>query len=262
MSLERLTIVHVLTRLFRAGSEENTLFSCRFQAEAGHRVVLVHGSDFDPAVAERARGVCEVVCVPTMVHPLSPAMDLRAARDLTRLFRRLKADVVHTHQSKAGILGRIAARQARVPTIVHGVHILPFVNVGRLQALIYVAAERLCAHFTHAFISVSPSVRDACIARKIGAPDDHFVAFSAMDVDRFKRGEPPADWRSLLDIPEGEATPPTALMLAAFEPRKRHADLVRALPAACAAIPDWRLVFAGEGAEEPAIRAVVAELGL
>ena len=59
---------------------------------------------------------------------------MRALCDLVRTFRRLRPDVVHTHTSKAGILGRLAARAARVPVLVHGVHIVPFVNVGRLEA--------------------------------------------------------------------------------------------------------------------------------
>lgn len=259
---KRPVIVHVLTRLLRAGSEENTLYSCRAQAAAGADVVLVHGREFDPAVAERARGACEVVRLDSLVHPISPAADLRAVGDLVGLLRARGAEVVHTHQSKAGILGRIAARIAHVPAIVHGVHILPFVNVGRTQAAIYVAAEKLCARFTDAFVNVSPSVRDACVERGIGAPEDHFVAYSAMEVDRFKGAEPPADWRTLLGVEDGAAKPPTALMLAAFEPRKRHAEVLRALPAAFAGLGDWRILFAGAGPEEAAIRDLAAQMGL
>ena len=209
-------IVHVLTRLLRAGSEENTLFSCRAQAAAGARVVLVHGQEFDPAVAERARGVCEVVRLDSLVHPIAPAADVRATRDLVGLLRARRADVVHTHQSKAGILGRVAGRIAGVPAIVHGVHILPFVNVGPAQAAVYLAAERLCAAFTGAFINVSPSVRDVCVDHGIGARRDHFVAYSAMEIDRFRGAEPPQDWRRLLGVEPGAPKPPTALMMAAF----------------------------------------------
>lgn len=255
-------IVHVLTRLLRAGSEENTLFSCRAQTAAGAQVVLVHGQEFDPAVAERARGVCEVIRLDSLVHPISPAADIRATRDLVGLLRARRADVVHTHQSKAGVLGRVAGRIAKVPAIVHGVHILPFVNVGPAQAAIYLAAERLCAAFTGAFINVSPSVRDVCVDRGIGARRDHFVAYSAMEIERFRGAEPPQDWRSLLGVEAGAPKPPTALMLAAFEPRKRHLEVLRALPAAFAGLPDWRILFAGAGPEEDAVRGLVAEMGL
>ncbi len=257
-----LVVVHVLTRLLRAGSEENTLFTCRAQVAAGHRVLLAHGREYDPAVVARARDVCEVVEVPELVHPLSPRDDPRALSALVRLYRRVAADVVHTHQSKAGVLGRVAARIAGTPVVVHGVHILPFTGVGPVQAAVYVAAERLCAPFTHAFVNVSPSVRDEGLRRGLGRPADHFVAWSAMEVDRFKQAEPPEDWRELLGVAPGAPRPPTAVMLAAFEPRKRHAELVRALPAAFAGLDDWRVVFAGQGAEEARVRALVGELGL
>jgi glycosyltransferase involved in cell wall biosynthesis len=126
----------------------------------------------------------------------------------------------------------------------------------------YVAAEQFCARFTDAFINVSPSVRDTCIERGIGSPGRHFVAFSAMDIARFRSPSPPEDWRQLLNVAEGAEPPPTAVMLAAFEPRKRQLELIRALPKAFAAIPDWRLLFAGEGETLSESRALVEMLGL
>src|SRR6478735_8568797 len=100
-------IVHILTRLLRAGSEENTLATCRSQAAAGHRVVVMHGREFDQSVR-------------------SEADNTRAVVEMSRRLKGLGADVVHTHQSKAGVLGRLAARLARTPCVIHGVHILPF----------------------------------------------------------------------------------------------------------------------------------------
>jgi glycosyltransferase involved in cell wall biosynthesis len=260
--LSSLTIVHVLTRLLKAGSEENTLHSCESQAAAGHRVVLLHGAEFDPDVAERARKVADVICAPSLVHPISPSHDLRALADLTRTFRDLRADVVHTHQSKAGILGRLAARTAGTPLIVHGVHILPWVSVGRSQKTVYLAAERLCARFTDAFISVSPSVRDECLRERIGGPEAHHVAYSAMDVDRFRQAEPPEDAQEILGLRPGQPRPSVALMLAAFEPRKRHAQAIAELPAAFANSRPWRVVFAGEGPELEPCRRLVEQMGL
>jgi glycosyltransferase involved in cell wall biosynthesis len=256
-------VVHVLTRLLKAGSEENTLVSCRHQVAQGHDVTLVHGAEFDRdvrATAERA-GV-RVIELRTLVHPIAPRDDYRAWLELARLLRQLRADVVHTHQSKAGVIGRLAARRAHVPIVVHGVHILPFVHVSRAKAALYVAAERICAANTDAFVSVSPALRAAYLAHGIGRADRHFVAYSAMDVGRFQGARPATDWAELLGVAPAQPRPPTAVMLAAFEPRKRHLELVRALPAAFAGLRDWRVVFAGQGELEPAVRALVAELGL
>jgi glycosyltransferase involved in cell wall biosynthesis len=254
-------IVHVLTRLLKAGSEENTLETCKAQVEAGHCVTLVHGRELDPDVRRRAETICRIEEVPSLVHPISPLGDLRAVIALSRLFRALNADIVHTHQSKAGILGRIAARVAGVNAIIHGVHILPFINVSRRQEIIYVAAERICAALTDAFIDVSPSVRDACIARRIGTADRHFVAYSAMDVLKFRNPAYPADWRELLNVPVGDR-PPTAVMLAAFEPRKRQVEFIGALPHAMRSLRDWRVLFAGTGETEAKARQIAIDLGL
>ena len=68
-------IVHVVTRLLRAGSEENTLACCRWQAEAGHEVVLVHGAEADAALAAAAGVRC--IALPEMVHPIRPYADAR-----------------------------------------------------------------------------------------------------------------------------------------------------------------------------------------
>jgi glycosyltransferase involved in cell wall biosynthesis len=258
----RLTIVHVITRLLRGGSEENTLFTCQAQAASGHRVIVLHGSEFETEMVEQARRFCEVRRIPSMVHPISPVQDVRAVWDLAREIKGLGADVVHTHQSKAGIVGRLAAHLAGVRLIIHGVHIMPWANVGRLTAAVYVLVERFCARFTDIFISVSPFVRSACLEKGIGEPGQHFVALSPIEIERFRSAVPPPDERELLGLNPGEARPPTAVMLAAFEPRKRQADVLRHLPAAFADIPDWRVVLAGEGPQRAEIARLARELGV
>lgn len=257
-----LRIVHVITRLYNAGSEENTLATCLGQAEDGHEVFLVHGAEFDPGHYQRVGGRIRLIEAPSLVHPVRPIADLRATIALARLFRRLRADVVHTHQSKAGLVGRLAAAIARTPLIVHGVHIVPFLNVGRAQRLLYLACERLAARVTHAFIDVSVGMRDACVAAGVGAPDNHFVVYSGMRLEAFAGAQPPQDWRALAGVGPDEPRPPIVLMLAALEPRKRHVELVEAFAPLVARHPAVRLILAGEGPHRPAVEAAVARAGL
>ena len=129
----------------------------------------------------------EILELPSLVHPIAPLSDVKALRDLVRTFRRLTPDVVHTHTSKAGILGRLAARAASVPVVVHGVHIVPFVNVGRLETFVYLTAERAAQGVTHAFIDVSPGMRDLCVRAGVGAPERHHVIQSGFDAVSFSR---------------------------------------------------------------------------
>lgn len=260
--MTRLRIVHVTTRLNLGGAEENTLTNCLGQVDDGHEVILVHGAEFDPVHHSRVGDRIRFIETPSLVHPVRPLSDIRAVRDLTRLFRQLKPDVVHTHQSKAGLAGRLAAALAGVPLIVHGVHIVPFVNVGRFERLLYLSAEWMAARLTHAFVDVSAGMRDACLEAGVGRPDNHFVVYSGMKLDAFRNASPPEDWRVLLGIEPGEAKPPVVLMLAALEPRKRHVPLIEAFGAVVERCPDVRLVLAGEGAHRPEVEAAIAATGL
>src|SRR5687767_1605737 len=105
-------IVHVITRLIVGGAQENTLLSCEGQHARGHDVTLITGPSLGPegSLMERARSAgYRVEVVDEMRRAILPLKDLRTYRRLVARFRELRPDVVHTHSSKAGILGRWAA---------------------------------------------------------------------------------------------------------------------------------------------------------
>ncbi|TMV05605.1 glycosyltransferase family 4 protein [Ruegeria sediminis] len=253
-------ILHLVTRLLRAGSEENTVATCRWQARAGHRVTLLHGADFDRGWYDDPSPGLKLVRLPSLVHPLDPLSDWRALTALRRLYRDLRPDVIHTHQSKAGILGRWAAEGAPWALVVHGIHIVPFHGVDAARRALYLAAERRAAPRTDLFMAVSKAVGSAYVDAGIARPDQVHCVRSGMDLDRFRNAAWPADWRALLGLRPGEAKPPVAVMLAAFEPRKRHLQFLRSF--ARVARGDMRLLLAGHGPLLEPVRAEVRALGL
>src|SRR6185369_14976697 len=111
-------ILHLSTRLILGGSQENTILSCEGQARLGHEVHLAFGPIYGPegSLLERVekfraadgRRIATHV-VPHLVREISPWADWRCYGDLRRLIRKIRPDIVHTHSSKAGILGRAAA---------------------------------------------------------------------------------------------------------------------------------------------------------
>lgn len=246
-------IAHVITRLLRAGSEENTVATCLDQANAGHDVLLIHGRDFDTSYYNHLDGKFSLVCAKWMTHPIRPLADALAFLEVRAILKGFKADIVHTHQSKAGLIGRLAARSAGVPYIVHGVHIVPFLAVSPAKRLLYVGAERLAARMTDAFIDVSAGMRDACLQEGIGHSSNHTVVYSGIDLKRFRNAVPPEHWRSLCGIPPAASKPPIILMLAALEPRKRHIELIEAFRSVVATHPRALLLLAGEGPARTAI---------
>jgi glycosyltransferase involved in cell wall biosynthesis len=255
-------IAHVITRLINGGADENTVSSCNQAVRSGHDVILIHGAQTRPEILASVDARVKVVELPSLVRPIAPLGDMKALGDLVRTFRRLRPDVVHTHTSKAGILGRLAARAARVPVVVHGVHIVPFVNVGRLETVAYLAAERAVQGLTHAFIDVSPGTRDLCVEAGVGAPERHHVVESGFDLSRFRDARQPEDWRDLLRLAPDAPSPPVLVMLAVFEARKRHLELLERLPRIVARFPEVRFVFAGDGSLRNAIDARVETLGI
>src|SRR4051794_40458156 len=122
-------IVHLITRLIVGGAQENTILSCEGQHARGHDVTLITGPAIGPegSLMQRAtsRGY-RVIVVDEMRRSILPVKDFNTYRRLTKLLRELKPDVVHTHSSKAGIIGRWAAHRADCPFVVHTIHGLAF----------------------------------------------------------------------------------------------------------------------------------------
>ena len=255
-------IMHLVTRLLRAGSEENTVETCRYQVQAGHQVTLVHGREFDAFWYKNPIAGVQLVALPEMVHPINLIADVQAYQKLRNLFVDRAPDVIHTHQSKAGVLGRLASRVLPDAFVVHGIHIVPFDGAGQAIRQIYTWGERLAARNTDLFIGVSNAVGQSFIDAQIANSERVHCVRSGIALNLFRHGQRPADWRALLGVSEGESPPRVALMMAAFELRKRHVPFLHAFAKIKDNVPDLKLLLAGQGPEEQIIRDAVAYLGL
>lgn len=257
-----LTIVHVITRLLLGGAEENTVATCLHQAACGHRVTLIHGPGANPLWATRLGPRVRLMGVDALVHPISPLADIHAVRDLHRLYRQLQPDVVHTHESKAGIVGRIAAAVAGVPLIVHTIHIAPFEAVSEGKRRIYVAAERICAGISDLLIAVSRGMQQSYLEAHIGGKVPIPVIHSGMSLELFAQATPPQDWRHRIGGWDGRRRPLFILKMAAFEERKRQIPLLRTLAPELRKRDGVCLLFAGEGPDRPRCEQEARALGI
>ncbi|WP_349295178.1 glycosyltransferase (plasmid) [Thioclava sp. 'Guangxiensis'] len=244
-------IAHILTRLLRAGSEENTLSTALWQAQHGHEVHIIHGPDPDRGWAAEYGHLMAFHTLPDMVHPVAPLTDLRAVLALRGLLRKLDPDVLHTHQSKAGVLGALAAPACPHMAVLRGLHIVSFQTSSWPKRGLFLGLEHIAARFSDRFVAVSDATGRAYL--QAGIAREVTTIHSGMDLARFTTAGPAPDLPS-----DG----PMIVMLAAFEPRKRHAAFLEALPPLLARHPDLRLCFAGKGPEEAAIRAQIARMGL
>ncbi|WP_424943973.1 glycosyltransferase [Aliiroseovarius crassostreae] len=255
-------IVHILTRMLRAGSEENILLTSAGQIAAGDEVTLIYGADSTPALAQKLAPKARLIEIPPMVRPIHPLKDIAAYRQIRSTLQNLRPDVVHTHQSKAGILGRFAAQSAAVRCIVHGVHILPYIGTSGLKRKLYLAAERAADRITDGYIHVSNGMFNGCRDHGIGQQVPHKVVHSGFDLARFRDAPPADDAAEILGAHCSDPPPMVLLMMAALEGRKRHLELMTALAPLIRQQPRIRLLFAGEGPLAAPIRHRAEQLGI
>ena len=164
----KIRVLHIITRLDRGGSAENTLITVIGLDKRRYQVTLAAGASLEskmtPAEVEklnerlhvaREAGV-ELTVLKPLVRRISPIYDLLSLFLMVRLIRRLRPTVVHTHTSKAGALGRLAARLCRVPIVIHTSHGHLFYGYysARVSAGI-VFIERWLGRFTDALIALT-----------------------------------------------------------------------------------------------------------
>ncbi|TAK22289.1 MAG: glycosyltransferase family 1 protein [Chloroflexota bacterium] len=201
-SQSRARIAHVITEFVVGGAVDNTLLSCAGLDRACYEVHAIGGPG---AWEQRARDSADrVYVVPNLVRPIRPCSDIRAIWDLVQIFRRERYDIVHTHSSKAGLLGRVAARLAGVPWVVHTIHGFPF-NDRTLSPLVRKAllwSERLAARVTDQLIVVAtPNVAEAA-KRGIASAREIEVVHSGIDLRRFSDRPDRLAARRRLELPE------------------------------------------------------------
>lgn len=254
-------LVHVITRLELGGAQQNTLYCVEHHDRARFDVELIAGQGGVLDEDARALRGASVRIVPWLAHPVSPLRDLEALLRLRRRFVELSADVVHTHSSKAGLLGRLAAHLARVPVIVHTVHGWSFNDTQPAPLRrFYVALERLAARATHVLVTVSRKNRDAGLALGIGRPAQYEVVRSGIDLEALRSGQADREAvrRSLGYAPEQLVVGSVACLKA----QKAPLDFVRAAAEVHAREARARFFIAGDGELRPAVEREIARLGL
>ena len=188
-------ICHIITRLILGGAQENTLLSCEAQHAAGHDVTLITGPALGPEgeLLTRAHsGGYRVVELPAMRREIHPLRDMKTLRRLQTLLAEIAPDIVHTHSSKAGILGRfVASRLRRRPElrgmkIVHTIHGLPFFRYqSKLKNFLFTSFEKSAAKHCDAIVCVADAMTTQALAAGIGQPKLYSTIYSGMEVQPF-----------------------------------------------------------------------------
>jgi len=241
-------ICHVITRMIVGGAQENTLLTIKGHLEKGHEVELATG--YSPGregkLLENAQyGSFPVVEFPDLVREISPLHDFKAYCALKKYFKDNRFDVVHTHSSKAGIIGRLAARAAGVPVVVHTVHGQAFHPYqSKLKNKLFIALERFAAARCDKIYAVAQAMIDQCVAAKVAPEEKYMVVYSGMDTAAFDQAERSAFLREKLGIP---ADSPTVVTVARLFAQKGYEYVIPAAKKVLEKRPDTHFLFVGDG---------------
>lgn len=257
-------VLHIITRLILGGAQQNTVLSCAAQVAAGHQVTLAYGPIYGPegsVLPEAQKSGAVLHEIHSLRRAILPPHDLAAYYALRRLIRQERPDVVHTHSSKAGIIGRAAAWAEHTPAVIHTIHGLPFHSrQPKLIYQAYVLAERWAAPRCHRLIGITSAMCESFQQHGIGRPEQFEVVPSAVDLSQYQL---PAGERERvrhsLGIPDNA---PVIGLVARFDPYKGQDDLLNILPALIAQHPQSRLLFVGDGWNRKHLEDRIAREGL
>lgn len=258
-------VLHPITRLIIGGAQENTILTAAYHNTNGrYQVEIVSGPQTGPEgslIEEiRQRGT-PLTILPELRREISPINDLRAVQKLRRMMIDGRYQIVHTHSSKAGVLGRWAAHLAGIPIIVHTVHGWSF--HGRMpptKRQMYILLEKFAAQFSQAMIVVSPRDIEKGLAEGIGRREDYHLIRSGVELDRFGHPQtPPAVVRQQLGIPTDV---PVVGSVTRLSPQKAPLDLVAATSHIHKQRPDVWFVIVGDGPLRAEVEAELAAVGI
>jgi glycosyltransferase involved in cell wall biosynthesis len=196
--MRKVKVLQLITHLGFGGASDNTLLTVEQLSRAHYEVHLAAGQDYMDWV-EQGRACADAFFLfPDLHRDPEPIADIRVLHQLTAFIKEHNYDIVHTHNATAGILGRIAARRARVPIIIHSMHLLSWQDAIPLGASpwqkataaakrqLYLQLERYAASLSDMVITVCESNRQEAISARLAPAEKIATIYSGIDLSRFQ----------------------------------------------------------------------------
>ncbi len=262
--MERLKIVHLITRLDKGGSAENTFLSAREFVKKGHVVQIWSGKDFDiprHTESDLLKAKIELKWFSLLVRSINPLKDFLCLIQFIQRLRQERPDILHTHTSKAGFLGRLAGVIARVPVIVHTPHGHVFyAYFGKAKTKFYIFLEKIAACWTDVLIPLSKKGMNESLKRGIGKKEQYVPVVSGIDVDSLDfSNQYRKEIRKQLGVKNQEVL---IGAMGRFVPVKGFDLLVEAIAKVLVSFPGAKFYFVGDGPMRPELELRVKELNV
>lgn len=257
-------VLHIITRMIVGGAQENTLLSVvGLDAMPEYDVTLISGIDRgrEGELLTQARETSHLIVLPEMGRSINPFSDLVAFWKLFQMIKAGRYHIVHTHSSKAGVLGRWAAWLARTPLIVHTLHSLVFHDYQPwlINRALWIT-KKACAPITDFFITVSEVISEKAVAAGIDKPEKFRTIYSGMELDWFLNANFDSDSvKREFGIP---LDAPVVGKIARLFTLKGHDQLMDAAPEIVRLVPNVRFFLIGDGTLLEALQERASKYGI
>ena len=262
--MQKIKVINPITRLIVGGAQETVIETCAGIDQKRFATQIIAGPQTGPEgelITEVQKQGIPLTIIPEIVREVNPVKDLIATFKLVNIFRREQPHIVHTHSSKTGIIGRWAARIARVPVIVHTVH--GWAHHPYQKAFIrgmYIFLERIAAPFTDRLIAVSTLNVEKGLKDHIGTRDRYTVIHSCINIEQFSRTfTDSAFLKKNLGL---NGSGPVVGTVSRLSKQKNPLDFVRMAALVKKQIPEAQFLFVGDGPLRSETEALIRELNL
>ena len=198
-----------------------------------------------PLIDKVASSGIKVYPIRHFVQRIHIIKDILALMELTLLIRRRRYAIIHTHNSKAGFIGRIAAKINGVPIIVHTIHGFAFHNFERpFRRKLFIMLERIVASFTNRLFVISMPLRDWGLKMGIGNHEKYVLNYDGIEIESFKKDFNREKIRKELNLRQEDKV---VGMVAKLWEGKGHKYLLEAAVTIINKIPNVKFMIVGDG---------------
>ncbi|MFH2145977.1 MAG: glycosyltransferase family 4 protein [Candidatus Omnitrophota bacterium] len=238
-------LLHIITELELGGAQKNALYIITHCDNGRYNKFFISAPR--GLLVDTAKKIPGVTCCffPSLKRKINPFADLITLFLLIKFMKTHKIDIVHTHSSKAGILGRWAARLAKVPVIIHTIHGWSFNNHTNVAArYLYIILERAASRVTTCFIAVSEHDIEKGLRYKIGRRSQYALIRYGVDLAQIAALSGQQLNKQDFGVPHSGKV---VGMIACLKPQKNPLDFVRLAAAVLTHMPNTYFVLAGDG---------------
>ena len=248
-------VVVIITKLELGGAQKVAISLCEKLNKNLFDTFMICGCD--GILSDEVKQKNKVYFVKSLIREINPIKDLKAAFSIYKILKKEKPDVVHTHSSKAGILGRICGWLAGVPVIIHTIHGFSFNDTQNFfRKNLFILLEKFCALLSTHLIFISKENMDKGIKNKIGRQNKYKYIRLGIDINNFKNFKNPC-LRQELNLTDNDLIVTT---IGPFKPQKNLPDFIRLAHKISCDHKNFKFIIVGDGILRPNFEKLINDL--